>query len=73
MSTNPTQPDEIKISLEDETELELTDIDIDSDGLPLEFSVDGVIRDIDTDVLDELKEKELKPVAIRLQLLSAVE
>ena len=73
MSTDPTQPDEIEISLEDETELELTKIDIDSDALPLEFSVDGVIRNIDTDVLDELKGRELKPVAVRLQLLSADE
>lgn len=73
MNTDPTQPDEIEISLKDETELELTTIDIDSDGFPLEFSVDGVIRDVDSDVLDELQGKELKPVAVRLELLSTVE
>lgn len=66
-------PTEIEIAIDNETELELNKIDIDSENYPLKFSVDGVIRDIDADVMDELQGKELKPVAVRFQLLDNAE
>lgn len=69
--TSDTDPSaEVEISLENETELELQRVDIDSADFPLEFSVDGVIRDIDADVMDELRGKDLEPVAVRFRLLS---
>lgn len=73
MDSDQSQPDEVEISLEDNTELELTAIDIDSDGLPLDFSVEGVIRNVDSDVLEDIRGKELEPVAVRLRLLSGDE
>ncbi|WP_148225469.1 hypothetical protein [Haloterrigena turkmenica] len=73
MDSDQNQPNEVEISLEENGELELTAIDIDSEGLPLNFSVEGVIRDIDSNVLDDIKEKELKPIAVRLRLLSGDE
>lgn len=66
-------PTEIEIAIDNETELELNKIDIDSENYPLKFSVDGVIRDIDADVMDELQGKDLKPVAVRFQLLDNAE
>lgn len=69
----PNQPDEIEISLDGDTELELTSIEVDSEGIPLEFSVDGVIRDLDSSVLAELQGEDLKPVAVRFQRLSSGE
>lgn len=67
------QPNEIEISLEGDAELELTEIDIDSDDLPLEFSVEGVIRDLDSNILDDLQGQDLKPVAVRFRRLSSDE
>lgn len=71
MSSN--QPDEIEISLEDDADLELTTVDIDSEELPLEFSVDGVIRDLDSGVMDDLQGRDLEPVAVRFRLLNGGE
>lgn len=71
MSSAPPSDDspiEIEISLED-AELDLHTVEVDSADLPLEFSVGGVIRDIDTDVLEELEGYDLKPTAVRFQLL----
>lgn len=73
MSTDTPNSDEIEVSLEDDAELELTAVEIDSEEFPLEFSVDGTIRDIDSDLLEEMEGKELKPIAIRFQLLSTDE
>lgn len=73
MRSDPPNPDEIEVSLEDDTELELTAVEIDSEEFPLEFSVNGTIRDIDSDLLEEMEGKELKPIAVRFQLLSTDE
>lgn len=67
MDSDRIQPDEIEVSLENEAELEVTTLDIDSDGLPLEFSIEGVIRDIDSETMDELQGEDLEPVAIRFR------
>lgn len=73
MCPNSPHHDEIEISLEGTTELELTAVEIDSEEPPLEFSVDGQIRDIDSDLFGELQGTELKPVAVRFERLSTSE
>ncbi|PGF14210.1 hypothetical protein CP556_24690 [Natrinema sp. CBA1119] len=73
MKSDPPNQDEIEVSLEDDTELELTAVEIDSEGFPLEFSVDGVIREVDSGILEDLQGNDLKPVAVRFQLLSTDE
>lgn len=67
------RPPEIEVSLENDAELVLDTIEIDSAGLPLEFSVEGEIRDIDSDVLARFEGYELRPTAIRFRLLSPEE
>jgi hypothetical protein len=62
-----TQPNEVEISLDD-AELELETVDIDSAELPLEFSIDGVIRNVDADVMDDLRGTELEPIAVRFRV-----
>lgn len=62
-----TQPNEIEISLDD-AGLELETVDIDSEGPPLEFAVDGVIRNVDSDVMDALRGTELEPIAVRFRV-----
>lgn len=62
-----TQPNEVEISLDD-AGLELETVDIDSEGPPLEFAVDGVIRNVDDDVMDDLRGKELEPIAVRFRV-----
>ena len=58
---------DIEVSLEDDTELYLETIEIDADDFPLSFSVEGEIRDIDLEIIDELSGNDLKPTAIRFQ------
>lgn len=65
-------PDEIEVSLDD-AELELRTVEIDSADLPLEFSISGVLRDLDTDVMEELKGSDLEPTAVRFRLLGSTE
>lgn len=69
MSENPNQPNEIEISLGDNAELKLTKINIDSEELPIQFSIDGMIQDVDSDIMNELQGQDLKPIAIRFQPL----
>lgn len=73
-SDTPTddKPNEIEISLDD-ADLELDKVEFDSSDLPLEFSVAGVIRDLDIALIDELKGKDLEPSAIRFRVLNSGE
>lgn len=73
MKSDPPNQDEIEVSLEDDTELELTAVEIESEEFPLKFSVDGVIREVDSGILEDLQGNDLKPVAVRFQLLSTDE
>ncbi|MXV61830.1 hypothetical protein GS429_07070 [Natronorubrum sp. JWXQ-INN-674] len=73
MTENSADPPEIEVSLDDETELELHRTEFNTDGLPLEFSLDGVVRSIDPDVLDELQGVTLEPIGIRFRLVSTDE
>lgn len=67
MTKDSDQPTEIEVPLENNTELKLNTIEIDSKEYPLEFSVDGIIRNIDPDIMNALNESELKPTAIRFK------
>ncbi|WP_246999132.1 hypothetical protein [Halosolutus gelatinilyticus] len=66
-------PGEIEVSLDDGAELELCAIEVDSDGLPLEFSIDGVIRELDPGALDRLRGMDIEPIAVRFRLRSREE
>lgn len=68
----PDTPDEIEISLDD-AELELRRVEVDSTDLPIEFSISGVLRDLDTDVMEELTGADLEPTTVRFRLLSNTE
>lgn len=68
-TTPDDSPTEIEISLDDETTLDLQSVEIDSERLPLEFSVNGVIRDVNSDIMDRLQGNDLEPVAIRFRLV----
>ena len=70
-STND-KPKEIEISLDD-TDLELDKVEFDSSDLPLKFSVEGVIQDLDIDLVEELRGKDLEPSAIRFRVLNSGE
>lgn len=73
MDSDQNQPREVEISLEGNEKLELTAIEIDSEDLPPRFFGRGCDPDVDSDVLEDIKGKELKPIAVRLQLLSGDE
>lgn len=54
----------IRINVEDNADLELSDIDVTVVGDCIQFSIEGTISEVPTDILDEHTGDRLSPVEI---------
>lgn len=61
-------PREVEINLSDGAKLDLPNVEIDADENPISFVVEGLIHEIDEDILEQLNGKSLKPVAVRFEV-----
>lgn len=57
--------DEISIALDESTNIDLRSVDVGTSDGKIAFSIEGIIRDVDEDVLAAVRGEALRPVEIR--------